>query len=454
MSEKFINSNILGYLDKNPNCSVSDVTSALSNISEDIYHLGQKTNSIFDLEEDTELSYDDFLKLMSDAAQMDVSNLNKDEMQLLFNLLNTDDGDNVLTYDELQVIARNGEITDMSLWSAVTAISDEKVNKASKSSSETEDTDTSNDTASTSGTSGNTTSTFTPKKTEDGKYDFSDAATAQWYIDVEKNDGESTPKEVADRLLKDEVISQEEYNKLKAAYDEYTDAQLEKIEARMTQKEISFEEAVEQLGFIAKSDFDKKFPLSESDAAQYANKLYDAMRGAGTDEKAVKDILENKNISDDDFVLIMEKYLGYSVDENGNVSCTNGKGSLIQHIESDFSWASTDLTEEEAMNLVGERLLNAANNGNEKAINIICLELMNATSGMTGTAEDFVNYIFENASPEMLAKIDKMYPQVNDGKTLTEDIKGDFSWASGIFTSAHSQNWYLDKINKAINSLS
>lgn len=436
MSEKFINSNILGYLDKNPNCSVSDVTSALSNISEDIYHLGQKTNSIFDLEEDTELSYDDFIKLMSDAAQMDVSNLNKDEMQLLFNLLNTDDGDNVLTYDELQVIARNGEITDMSLWSAVTAISDEKVNKASKSSSETEDTDTSNDTGS---PSGNSTSTFTPKLNEDGKYDFSDAATAQWYIDVEKNDGESTPKEVADRLLDEGVISDEEYKKLKAAYDEYTDAQLEKIEARMTQKEISFEEAVEQLGFIAKSDFDKKFPLSESDAAQYANKLYDAMRGAGTDEKAVKDILEN--ISDDDFVLIMKEYL-------------NGKGSLIQHIESDFSWASTDLTEEEAMNLVGERLLNAANNGNEEAINIICLELMNATSGMTGTAEDFVNYIFENASPEMLAKIDKMYPQVNGGKTLTEDIKGDFSWASGIFTSANSQNWYLDKINKAINSIS
>lgn len=435
MSEKFINSNILSYLDKNPNCSVSDVTSALSNISEDIYHLGQKKNSIFDLQEDTELTYDDFLKLMSDAAQMDIGSLNKDEMQLLFNLLNTDDGDNVLSYDELQVIARNGEITDLSLWNAITAISDEKVNKASKSSSETEDTDTSNDTG------GNSSSTFTPKLNEDGKYDFSDAATAQWYIDVEKNDGESTPKEVADRLLDEGVISDEEYKKLKAAYDEYTDAQLEKIEARITQTGISFEEAVEQLGFIAKSDFDKKFPLSESDAAQYANKLYDAMRGAGTDEKAVKDILENKNISDDDFVLIMKEYL-------------NGKGSLIQHIESDFSWASTDLTEEEAMNLVGERLLNAANNGNEEAINIICLELMNATSGMTGTAEDFVNYIFENASPEMLAKIDKMYPQVNGGKTLTEDIKGDFSWASGIFTSAHSQNWYLDKINKAINSIS
>lgn len=440
MSQGFI-SNIVGFLNKNSDYSVSDVTGALDNISDDIYHKGQSANSIFNLEEDTQMSYEDFLELMSDAAQMDVSTLNDKEMQMLFNILNTSGDDNVLSYDELKILAKGNEITDFSMWCAIACITDEEVKEASKTSSDDDDSD---DTSVGGSNSSNTSTDWTPVKNDDGTYDLSDPATAQyWIAELKRKDGEETPKDVADRLLAEGEITQEEYDQIKSAYRDLTDKQIEEVQDLMARQGISMEEAIEKLGYGDNSDFDKPFPMDDSEIKKYANALYDAMRGAGTDEKALKNILDSDKISDDDFVLIMQEYLGMSADGTA-------KGSLIQHLCDDLSWASSGLTEEDAMKLVGERLLNAANDGNEDAINIICLELMNSTSGMdNGTAEDFVNYIFENASPEMLAKINERYPEINGGETLTEAIKGDFSWASGIFTSAHSQNWYLDKIKEA-----
>ena len=419
------------FLAKNTQYQTSDVTSTLASISDDIYHTGQSENSVFTLDENTEMTYEQFLEMMSDAAQISVSNLNQEEMEMLFNILNSSGDDNVLSYDELKILAKGNEISDFSMWTAIAGISDEEVDKKSS------------DTSGTSGTSGTSNSTWSgPKKTEDGKFDFSDPATSVYYIDLMREDGDETPKDVADRLLKNGDITEEEYAKIKSSYYNLTPEQQEKIEAKMTQSGMSFEEALKELGFEDSSTFDKPFPMDSKEAGTKADKLYDAMSGAGTDEKSLKDVLNDPNISDADFVEVMKDYLGFGADGIA-------KGSLIQHLDSDLSAWSTDMTEQEAMELVGEKLLNEAMNGNQDAIDIICLELMNGTSGMNGTAEHFVNYIFENASPEMLAKIVERYPEVNPGKTLAGDIKGDFSWASGIFGSGHSQNWYLDKINEA-----
>lgn len=421
------------FLAKNTQYETSDVTSALANISDDIYHTGQAENSIFTLDENTEMTYEQFLEMMSDASQISVANLNQEEMEMLFNILNSSGDDNVLSYDELKILAKGNEISDFSMWMAIAGISDEEVNKKSSDSSST-------GTTGTTGTNGTTWSG--PKFTEEGKYDFSDPATSVYYIDLMREEGDESPKDVADRLLKNGDISEEEYAKIKSSYYNLTSEQQAKVEAKMKQKGITFEEAIKELGFEDSNTFDKPFPMDSDEVGSKADKIYDAMSGAGTDEKSLKDVLNDPDISDADFVEVMKDYLGFGADGIA-------KGSLIQHLDSDLSAWSTDMTEQEAMELVGERLLNEAMKGNQDAIDIICLELMNGTSGMNGTAEHFVNYIFENASPEMLAKIVERYPQVNPGKTLAGDIKGDFSWASGIFGSGHSQNWYLDKINEA-----
>ena len=304
MSQGFI-SNIVGFLNKNFDYSVSDVTGALDNISDDIYHKGQSANSIFNLEEDTQMSYEDFLELMSDAAQMDVSTLNDKEMQMLFNILNTSGDDNVLSYDELKILAKGNEITDFSMWCAIACITDEEVKEASKTSSDDDDSD---DTSVGGSNSSNTSTDWTPVKNDDGTYDLSDPATAQyWIAELKRKDGEETPKDVADRLLAEGEITQEEYDQIKSAYRDLTDKQIEEVQDLMARQGISMEEAIEKLGYGDNSDFDKPFPMDDSEIKKYANALYDAMRGAGTDEKALKNILDSDKISDDDFVLIMQE---------------------------------------------------------------------------------------------------------------------------------------------------
>ena len=151
--------------------------------------------------------------------------------------------------------------------------------------------------------------------------------------------------------------------------------------------------------------------------------LYRAMNGAGTDEDTLRSILDDPNISDDDFVEIVAAFEAkYGID-------SAHKESLVTWIENDESLQSqTEFTSK-----LASRLLRAAENGNEQAIDVICKETYGGTAGQLGTADDFLAVIFnDNTSSKVISKISQRYSIVNSGRNLLKDIKNDYDGLFGI----------------------
>ncbi|MCD7878421.1 MAG: annexin [Candidatus Gastranaerophilales bacterium] len=153
--------------------------------------------------------------------------------------------------------------------------------------------------------------------------------------------------------------------------------------------------------------------VSTQKAKEIADDLYESMEGFGTDEAQFEEIFDSTDLSDDDWVEIAEQYI-------------NNHGSLVSDIDSDFSFLSGKT---EKFEKYAQRLLNAAANGNEKAVNILCQELHNGTAGQIGTSDKFVAKIFA-ADDDVLSKIISNYSSATGGSSITKDIKGDFSWGT------------------------
>ena len=167
-----------------------------------------------------------------------------------------------------------------------------------------------------------------------------------------------------------------------------------------------------------------KEPISDEVAAIYADELYQATAGRlGTDDEQFESILNNEDLSAEDFVKIIAIY--------------NEKyGSFIQDVEGDFSGEKQDTI----MNKIADKLIEAAENGDEEAITLLCQEFYNGTAGMNGTADEFIGRIMSTASDEVLAKMLEQYAEVNDGADIITDIKKDFS--------GQTQDDYISKLNK------
>ena len=158
--------------------------------------------------------------------------------------------------------------------------------------------------------------------------------------------------------------------------------------------------------------------------------LYDATAGQlGTDEQQVETIINNDNLSSEDFVKIVASYM-------------EKNGSLVQDIEADFSGEMQD----ELMNKIADKLLDAAANGSDDAIKLLCQEFYNGTAGMNGTTDEFIDRIMSTASDEVLAKIIEQYPKINEGSDIFTDIKNDFS--------GKVREEYLSKLNEIVVSSS
>ena len=135
------------------------------------------------------------------------------------------------------------------------------------------------------------------------------------------------------------------------------------------------------------------------------------MEGWGTDDEAVKNILQNEKISDADLIKIMKNYPG---DEG-----------LTRDIQGDFSGK----TEDELTSRITDAL-SSEDPLTEETADLIAKELYQATGAHLGTNEQFVEEMFEKLSPEALALVNERYSTVNEGRTLKEDIKGDFSFGA------------------------
>ena len=151
--------------------------------------------------------------------------------------------------------------------------------------------------------------------------------------------------------------------------------------------------------------------ISDEKAERLAKELHSAMEGWGTDDEAVKNILQNDKISDADLIKIMKNYPG---DEG-----------LTRDIQGDFSGK----TEDELTSRITDAL-SSEDPLTEETADLIAKELYQATGAHLGTNEQFVEEMFEKLSPEALALVNERYSTVNEGRTLKEDIKGDFSFGA------------------------
>ena len=142
------------------------------------------------------------------------------------------------------------------------------------------------------------------------------------------------------------------------------------------------------------------------------------MKGLGTHKDTVRAILEESNLSDADLVKVMDNY-------NKNHS------SLIQDIHGDFS----SETRKNYENLLANTLIRQVRNGDETALKLLCKEIHNSTSGMTGTANVFIKKIFDTAESaddgsEIMKKIKDNYSKYNSGEDIYTAIRGDFSFST------------------------
>lgn len=512
---------------------LSKINEATQRIGEDCYLVGQEEKTIFSLKEDTQMSYDDFLTLMSRATNTSVDGLNKEDMELLFNILNAGSDDDYLSYDELKMFTEDGKtITNRTVWADVffagtkdyyddylvnyeathktmnlktnfekdennkIAYADifgqdaadkvnsdgveveladldsdqinsiaqkiangeidlsyyeqyltdssyeklkSKVEELQKANEPTETPDSSTPDASTPDTSVPDTSTpdsgsqtWSPKRNEDGSLDYSDPLTARYAIDLYSgnlpDNVEKTPANVAEWMKNNGLIDDDQYKQIVQAFYEFSDEEIALIQETMAAGKTP-EEAIELLGLEGSSTFNDTLPeetISDNDAAMYAAQLYDSMSGWGTDEEQFNSILNDPNLSAADFVKIMAFY-------------ESTYGSFIQDVDGDFSWMSG---KEKIMNTITQKLVSEAENGNEDAIALLCLEFKNGTSGMTGTADEFIAAIFDQASDELLAKIARRYSIYNNGEQIFTAIKNDFSFST--------EDKYIAKLNEVL----
>ncbi len=165
--------------------------------------------------------------------------------------------------------------------------------------------------------------------------------------------------------------------------------------------------------------------ISDEAAKIYADQLFDAMNGFGTDEAQVESILNNENLTSADIAKITAQY-------------NESHGSLVNAIDGDFSGSEKT----ELLNKVADSLLEGAENGDETSLQLLCKEFHAGTAGKLGTADEFIARIFENADSDTLNQIIMNYSSVNEGADIFKDVKGDFSGST--------QKEYLQKLNDAL----
>ena len=172
---------------------------------------------------------------------------------------------------------------------------------------------------------------------------------------------------------------------------------------------------------------DDKTVITDDAADLFAKQLYEATAGRlGTDEQQFNDILNHPDLTPDDWVKIISSY-------------NEAYGSFIQDVDGDFSKMSG---KEDIMTQISSKLLEAAAAGNEEAIDLLAKEIHNGTAGMSGTADEFIAAIMNSASDEVLAGIMESYSEVNDGASIYDAFKADFS--------GKTEDAYIKRLNEIL----
>ena len=438
-----INSLIANYLKNTSNNEVS-----ASQIKDTFYSLAnqdlQNYDSIFVYGEDA--TKDELIEYMSRACGKDDAQF-KEDVGLLFDVLNSNSDDDVLTAEELEEFTRErgenkGKINGYGIWNQLleTDVSDIENEIADYELGELaqdilESGDVEGELATYAAIYGEDSAEYKAieeqvELAQSDSADSADSADGEGRSEEDINrmaqsivDGKTTLEKIKSKgILTDEEIAQLE----EAIKTLQKEGETPSTTPEATTPEATTPEATTPEATTPEATTPEATQMSERDIFlnQLASNLHDAMKGGlfgwGTDDEAFASIMNNSDLTSDDWVKIIASY-----NEN--------HGSFIQDVDGDFTGDVQDKYQAK----IADVLIEAAKNGNEQAIELLCQEIHNGTAGQMGTADEFIAEVFAKADDEVLAQIINHY----EGDIIS-DIKGDFS--------GETEDKYVAQINNAI----
>ena len=443
-----INSLIANYLKNTSNNEVS-----ASQIKDTFYSLAnedlQNYDSIFVYGEDA--TKDELIEYMSRACGKDDAQF-KEDVGLLFDVLNSNSDDDVLTAEELEEFTRKrgenkGKIDGYGIWNQLLAtnvsdieneIADYELGELAQDILESGDVE--GELATYAAIYGEDSAEYKAieeqvELAQSDSADSADSADGEGRSEEDINrmaqsivDGKTTLEKIKSKgILTDEEIAQLE----EAIKTLQKEGETPSTTPEATTPEATTPEATTPEATTPEATTPEATQMSERDIFlnQLASNLHDAMKGGfffglGTDDEQFASIMNNENLTSSDWVQI--------------IKCYNEQyGSFIKDVDDDFSGDTQDQYQTKIANV----LLEAAENGESDAIDLLCKELYNCTAGQWLTADEFVAEIFKNASDEVLAQIARRYNSVT-GSDIFKDIKGDFSF--------EIEDNYIARLNDAI----
>lgn len=193
--------------------------------------------------------------------------------------------------------------------------------------------------------------------------DFSDASTVKSYLEVfmDADSGIKTYNQAID-FLKDTLgLSDEDAEQIRQTliFDGLSDKDKQKVLV-LVASGLSYQEAMTSLSAndainIDESILDQEVTadaqkdekaLSDNQVKVFAQQLFDSMDGLGTDDEQFNSILNNEDISSDDWVRIIDYY-------------NNNYGSFVNDVDDDFSFMSG---KSDIMESISDKLLESASN--------------------------------------------------------------------------------------------
>ena len=158
--------------------------------------------------------------------------------------------------------------------------------------------------------------------------------------------------------------------------------------------------------------------------------LHAALERGGTDAKVVESILINETNNADLFAVIEAYEDLYGNLDNCNYN--NNKYALYDHIAFDFSFGKEDELLGMLKNAIDkhdqQKQTEIPKEQAEQTIALArALAIFEATEARNGTDESVVNEILTSLSDEELRLMAQQCPNVGEGRSLVELIKGDYS---------------------------
>lgn len=429
-----INSLIANYLKNTNNTEVnaSQIKDTFYNFaSEDL----QFCNSIFVYGEDA--TKDELIEYMSKACGKDDDQF-KEDVGLLFDVLNSNSDDDVLTSDELESFTRQrgdnqGKIDGFGIWNELLKTDVSKIESEMAGSELGElaqdivdSGDVEGELAAYAAIYGEDSAEYKAieEQVELAQSDSADSADSA--------DGEARSEEDINRMAQSIVDGKTTLEKIKSI-GLLTDEEIAQLEDAVK----TLEEGGELTTTEEATTPDATTPEAVSteakipdDAAQnYAKELLNGVVSSSPEK-----IREYLDLDSADLVKVLSVY-----------SNDMGYGSLTKAIEGGLSEYLTKEEREEFINTIMSACIEQAKNGNEEAIGILCNEIYSATAQTWGyTGYTVLDSFFSNADNDVITLVKDNYSKHVEGHELRDDINGEAMWFH-----QDKKTSYIAKIDKS-----